>query len=189
MARKSQLKSDRKFTIDSVGRLRIGGRFASRRQVGAWKSARARRGLSTAPQKSAPKTKRAVDAKASRTASKSALTRKAQSEGAYFNREYRTPRANFQKREYVLDDLSPAAIEAAIRREIYERKAIVLMNGSVEGKDDDDNSITVGTKFMRAIPENAEAMAEVLGNLAGVYMIIQTDQVTLTFSFARQEGG
>lgn len=56
-----KLKSDLKLTRDRNGRLRIGGKFASKAQVGAWKAARSRRGLSTRPVRSTPRRQRTTE--------------------------------------------------------------------------------------------------------------------------------
>lgn len=185
---KKRLFSDRKLTRDSNGRIRIGGKFASKRQVGRYKAARTRRGLQTKivasssirPRKSTKTPSRSLAGK------KGSLTRQLNERGAEFVREFRTPEANFLKREWLITVADGETIQLVIDRELLGIRKSVLINAIMEGSDDEGNDVIVSTPFANAREEGAgQKVADDLGGLASQYQFAITDEILLVFSFAR----
>ena len=190
MSTKKRLLSDKKITIDKAGRLRIGGRFASKRQVGNLQGARKRRGLEVAPvQRSTPKPKRTNKGKtkASRASIKGAKTRKLNAEGVT-RREYTTDRARFENVEFSIPAIDPQTILLALQREAVDNKRLLIYT-KIRAMDNDNNEILIGTPMLIVEMQDLQGMAEIVAEdmrqVADQYLVAEILEITVTISKGR----
>jgi len=171
------------LTVDKNGKLRIGGKFASSKQVNRWRSIRKRRGLEVG----LPLPSRQKQGKSSRSESarKAAATRKLNRLGIDRPDSIRTAGANFQKFDYKIGEIEPELIEAVLERELIGRSSI-LVNLVIEGKQAGGQDSIAGTSFRivnkNNITEVAETEAKKLQKLASKYEIQIVDEITVTVS-------
>lgn len=190
--KKSRLFSDLKLTRDANGRLRIGGRFASAKQVGRLQGARKRRGVKPAPvQRSIPKVRRPVGkTKASRASQKAAISRKFNQSGV-LRREYITPRARYENVEYTLPEIDAELILLCIQREQIGNDRLIAYSKLV-GEDEDGNEVAVGTPMtiIETGQEKREAgqIALDMEELAAAYLIATLLDIYLVISKPRSQG-
>jgi len=190
LSTKKRLFSDKKITIDKAGRLRVGGRFASKRQIGNLQGARKRRGLDVAPvQRSTPKPKRTNKGKtkASRAAIKGAKTRKLNSEGVE-RREYVTDRARYQNVEFNLPVIDAEVIRTALERESVDNKRLLIYS-KIRALDSDNNEIVIGTPMLIVEMQDLQGMSEIVAEdmrqVAEQYLVAEILEITVTISKGR----
>lgn len=183
--RKKQAKlfSDLKLSRNANGQFTIGGRFASKRQVGSWKAARKRRGLPVPSDPPIPRTAKLVR---SRAAIKAAETRRAQSIGAKFVEERVTKVAKFRQRIWELTDFTVQSVKAVIDRELSGNSLRALIFGAALGVDEDDNDVTIGTISFNARDEDTpELIVDDMNSKISAYLIASVNKFFLTLSFGR----
>jgi len=190
LSTKKRLFSDKKITIDKAGRLRVGGRFASKRQIGNLQGARKRRGLEVVPvQRSTPKPKRTNKGKtkASRAAIKGAKTRKLNSEGVE-RREYVTDRARYQNVEFNLPVIDAEVIRTALERESVDNKRLLIYS-KIRALDSDNNEIVIGTPMLIVEMQDLQGMSEIVAEdmrqVAEQYLVAEILEITVTISKGR----
>lgn len=170
--------------IDAAGRLRINGKFASKRQLGAINAVRTRKGLPKVLPLPAPE-KQAKE-KRSRQSKKSASTRSLRKLEVVYKGERITPVAKYVKRDYEFPVNDVEIIRSIINHEITFDKERKLVNGFVRGTTREGDNIEVGTAFMDARSESTpDRMAYELERLANEYMIVTVETYGLVFSLAR----
>jgi len=190
-AKKPKLISDRKLTQDRSGRIRIGGRFASSRQVAAIKAARTRRGLETRIKRPSRSSEESQARRRSLSARKAAATRRLNSLGITKLAEFRTPEANFLKITYDLPDFESTLIQAVSERILFDHDTFAL-NLILDVSIDDDaggvDETTVGTRFFfGALNGNLDSdsigrLSEDAQNLVERYGVFSVNTITLVVS-------
>ena len=132
---KKKLFSDLTAKIDRNGRIRIGGKFASKIQLSRWVAARRRRGLAI------PIIERKQPASKNRSVSamRAAATKAANSDGSFFLREQATKLNRIRYRYWNLSSPTVESIRLVIKRETIGLKRGVFVYPVVELLDEDDD--------------------------------------------------
>lgn len=173
-----------KLTRDPSGRVRVGGRFVSARQLGSVVGARTRRGQTTP---TALRTLRVAPTRAAQSARKSALTRQLTAAGGEFVGQTRTTEQRFLQREYSLSAASPELASLIIQRELLGRTGDVLVTAFATGTDNEGNPVSFGTFSVNA--RSASAAEDMIGDLLALmseYQIAEVDTIGITFSFSAE---
>jgi len=190
-ANRRSLVSDKRFSIDRAGRKRIGGKFASARQIAAWKSARSRRGLSTQPQTASRSSAKSQARNRSLISRKAAATRKLNDSGVEKLDEFRTPEANFLKITYSLPEISAALTESIAERVVLDHKTFAInyvLDIRMDTDDEADDLQTIGTPFaLGALNGNVrsldiETASQAALDMVERYGVFSVDAVTLVIS-------
>ena len=195
MARRSRQPSkrkfsDKKFTIDSAGRLRIAGRFASKQQVGRWKGARTRRGLDVVPSVST----RVPSGKSpfSEAARKAAATRRLQSDGSQLQKIGYSDRFGFLRWEYIAVDFDVTTIQNLVVRVLLEKVASqnVVFWAEITAEDREGIETVVSTGLRDAKNPNASAeLSNSVFELSQRYDLVDITEIRVIFGFSSNAGG
>lgn len=188
--RKSQPRYKQNLTVDKRGYFRIGGKFASKRQVSAWQRERKKRNLkSTVPRKPSSAT---VKRNRKAAAKKAAITRRVRRTGTppvkttefrtVFQRSYTIPLFN-------VDIFSPEigeVITDLFERERLEELKAPLVYVVLVGEDDEGNDVSFSTRFVGL--NSDDSINRLTGQIVGMaqqYEMVLVNELVFVVSYAK----
>lgn len=189
--RKKQAKTPKflqKITVDNLGRIRVGGKFISKRSLGSIKAARTRKGLKTVIPKGPPKELAAK--RRSQASKKAAKTRRLGQQGVKFISDRTTSRLSLRFISYEITaptpDIIRLTIDTAIKFLKQKESDTLLVFPVVDVIDDDGEDFTVSNNrgfFRNAKGRNiVNQLIDDIAALENKYQVASVERYSLVFT-------